>query len=49
MLADPAIDAVAIATPVAHALRVWRLAALKAGKHVLVEKPMAATSAQASA
>jgi len=43
---DPQIDAVAIATPVSthHALA---RAALKAGKHVLVEKPLAATVEQA--
>jgi predicted dehydrogenase len=45
-LADPAVAAVAIATPVAthHALA---RAALDAGRHVLVEKPMTATLAQA--
>ena len=36
---DPAIDAVVIATPV-HTHFEIALAALKAGKHVLVEKPM---------
>jgi predicted dehydrogenase len=46
LLADPTVDAVAIATPVSthHALA---MAALCAGKHVLVEKPLAMTSAEA--
>jgi 1,5-anhydro-D-fructose reductase (1,5-anhydro-D-mannitol-forming) len=48
LLADPAVEAVFIATPnslhASHAL-----AALQAGKHVLVEKPMATTSAEARA
>jgi predicted dehydrogenase len=39
MIADPSIDAVAIATPVSTHFDI-ALAALKAGKHVLVEKPM---------
>jgi predicted dehydrogenase len=39
-LGDPAIEAVLIATPVASHFEV-ALAALRAGKHVLVEKPMA--------
>jgi predicted dehydrogenase len=46
LLAHPAVDAVAIATPVStHADIAMR--ALQAGKHVLVEKPMAASSADA--
>jgi len=44
-LADPAIDAVAIATPVRTHYEL-ALQALKAGKHVLVEKPMTTTSEQ---
>ncbi len=45
MLAAGGMDALAIATPVSthHALA---LAALKAGKHVLVEKPMAVSTAE---
>jgi predicted dehydrogenase len=39
-LGDPAIDAVMVATPVATHFEI-ALAALRAGKHVLVEKPMA--------
>jgi predicted dehydrogenase len=46
VLANPDIEAVALATPVAthHPLA---LAALKAGKHVLVEKPLATRSSDA--
>jgi predicted dehydrogenase len=45
-LRDPAIDAVAIATPV-HTHYDLAVAALRAGKHVLLEKPMTETSEQA--
>lgn len=44
---DPAIDAVAIATPVSTHFNL-ALAALQAGKHVFVEKPMTVTSEQAT-
>jgi predicted dehydrogenase len=46
LLADPELDAIAIATPVSshHPLA---LAALGAGKHVFIEKPLAASVAQA--
>ncbi len=43
LLNDPAIDAIAIATPVSTHFELG-MAALKAGKHVLLEKPLAATS-----
>ena len=43
---DPAVDAIAIATPVSSHFDL-ALAALRAGKHVLVEKPMTASSDQA--
>ncbi len=46
LLNNPAIDAVAISTPVCTHFDL-ALAALKAGKHVLVEKPMTASSEQA--
>jgi predicted dehydrogenase len=45
VLADPAIEAVAIATPVSTHHRLAD-AALSAGKHVFVEKPLAASSAE---
>jgi predicted dehydrogenase len=46
LLADPEVEAVAIATPVSthHPIA---LAALEAGKHVFVEKPLASSSAEA--
>ncbi|WP_327373217.1 Gfo/Idh/MocA family oxidoreductase [Streptomyces sp. NBC_01216] len=44
ILADPSVDAVAVATPAGTHLDV-ALAALRAGKHVLVEKPLATTYA----
>ena len=48
LIKDPAIDAVAIATPVSSHFDL-ALAALRAGKHVLVEKPMTATADQSLA
>jgi predicted dehydrogenase len=45
LLKDARVDAVAIATPV-HTHYELALAALEAGKHVLVEKPLARTSVQ---
>lgn len=45
LINDPEIDAVAIATP-AHSHFELALEALRAGKHVLVEKPLAQTSDQ---
>ena len=47
LIADPAVDAVVIATPVALHFDL-AMTALRAGKHVLVEKPMASTSEEAS-
>jgi len=44
---DPAVDAVAIATPVYTHFELG-MAALAAGKHVLMEKPLASTSEQGS-
>jgi len=45
LLANPKIDAIAISTPVSSHFDL-AMAALKAGKHVLVEKPLAGSSAQ---
>lgn len=45
LLADPGIDAVAVATPVPTHFPIAR-ACLLAGKHVLIEKPMATSSAE---
>lgn len=42
LLRDKSIDAVAIATPISTHFKI-AMAALKKGKHVLVEKPLAAT------
>jgi predicted dehydrogenase len=47
VLEDPAIDAVVIATPVGTHYEL-AVAALLAGKHVFVEKPLAASSAAAT-
>jgi predicted dehydrogenase len=47
IIADPEVDAVIVATPVASHFEV-AMAALRAGKHVLVTKPMTADSAQAT-
>jgi predicted dehydrogenase len=46
LLKDPEIDAIAIATPVSTHFELG-MAALKAGKHLWLEKPMAETSLQA--
>lgn len=46
LINDPQIDAVVIATPVSSHFEL-AMAALKAGKHVLVEKPLAANCEQA--
>lgn len=45
LLGDPAIDAVAIATPVTSHFEL-AMQALQSGKHVMVEKPLTATSEQ---
>src|SRR4051794_10087278 len=46
LITDPRIDAVVIVTPVTSHFPL-AMAALQAGKHVLVEKPLAASSAEA--
>ena len=46
MLNDPSVDAVVVATPVRTHFDI-AMAALKAGKHVLIEKPIASTAEQA--
>ena len=46
VIGDPAVDAVVVATPAASHFDL-AMAALRAGKHVLVEKPIAAASDQA--
>ncbi|HVN85471.1 MAG TPA: Gfo/Idh/MocA family oxidoreductase [Candidatus Binatia bacterium] len=46
LLNDPSIDAIAVATPVRTHFQLG-IAALKAGKHLWLEKPMAETSLQA--
>ena len=46
LIADPGVDAVAIATPVSTHYAIG-MAALRAGKHVLIEKPLAATAEDA--
>jgi predicted dehydrogenase len=48
LLEDPGVDAVVVATPVSTHFEL-AAAALEAGKHVLVEKPMAASSEEALA
>lgn len=48
LINDPAVDAVAIATPVSSHFDL-AIAALRAGKHVLVEKPMTSTADQSMA
>ena len=47
LLSDPDVEAVAIATPVSTHHRI-ATAALRAGKHVFIEKPLAASSAEAT-
>jgi predicted dehydrogenase len=47
VVGDPAVDAIAIATPVSSHFQLASQA-LRAGKHVFVEKPLAASSAEAA-
>jgi predicted dehydrogenase len=46
LLTDPSLDAIAVATPVSSHFQLG-MAALKAGKHLWLEKPMTETSLQA--
>jgi predicted dehydrogenase len=48
LLDDPAVEAVAVATPPASHLEV-AMAAIEAGKHVLIEKPLASSYAEGRA
>jgi predicted dehydrogenase len=48
LIADPGVDAVVVATPITSHFELVR-AALRAGKHVLVEKPLAHSTEQAKA
>jgi predicted dehydrogenase len=48
ILNDPTIDAVVVATPISTHFRI-SCAAVKAGKHVLVEKPLTATTKEGMA
>lgn len=46
MLADPSLDAIVVATPIKTHFKIAMMA-LRAGKHVMIEKPMTATWEQA--
>lgn len=48
MIRDPGIDVIAVATPVSTHFALAK-AALEAGKHVVVEKPLCSTAAEAQA